>query len=176
MSLQRIQIGVLMLCAMLVVGVAAAPRDPATNFFDQNFGNLKDEAVTAKQEGKLGVFIMFEQDGCPWCAKMMATVLNQSEVQDYYRRYFRIIHVDMKGDNALTDFSGKDTTEKDFAFQQRVRATPVFAFFDNNGQLMTKYTGATKDVDEFLLLGKFVVSGAYKTQAFTAYKREQVRN
>lgn len=167
--------------AMFLLGIAATTgayaetRDPETNFFDQNFGNLKDEAATAKQEGKRGIFIMFEQDSCPWCAKMMATVLNQAAVQDYYRRYFRIIHIDMKGDDALTDFHGKDTTEKDFAFAQRVRATPVFAFFDTEGNLLTRYTGAAKDADEFLLLGKFVVDGDYKAQNFTAYKRAHSR-
>ena len=150
-----------------------ATRDPAAHFFDQNFGNLQEEAQTAKAENKLGVFIMYEQDGCPWCEKMMSTVLNQVPVQDYYRKHFRIVHVDIKGDNPLTDFTGKETTEKEFAFAQRVRATPVFAFFGIDGKQLTKFTGAVKDPHEFIMLGEFVVSGAYKTQNFTAYKRDK---
>lgn len=159
---------------------AAAPseavpptRDPTAHFFDQGFGNLQEEAQTAKAENKLGVFIMFEQADCPWCAKMMSTVLNQVPVQDYYRKHFRIVQVDIKGDNPLTDFTGKEITEKEFAFAQRVRATPVFAFFGTDGKQLTKFTGAAKDPREFMMLGEFVVSGAYKTQNFTAYKREK---
>lgn len=148
-------------------------RDATSHFFDQNFGNLQEEAQTAKAENKLGVFIMFEQADCPWCAKMMSTVLNQVSVQDYYRKYFRIVQVDIKGDNPLTDFAGKEMTEKEFAFAQRVRATPVFAFFGIDGKQLTKFTGAVKDPREFMLLGEFVVGGAYKTQNFTAYKREK---
>ncbi len=34
-------------------------------FFDENFGNLKEELATAKQEGKAGVFLFFEMDECP---------------------------------------------------------------------------------------------------------------
>lgn len=152
----------------------AQTRDAMTHFFDQGFGNLKEEAQTARDEGKKGVVIMFTQADCPWCEKMRETVLNQVNVQDYFHKYFRILHVDIKGDNPLTDFGGKETTEKDFAFSQRVRATPVFAFFGTDGKLLTKYTGAAKDPQEFMWLGEFVVNGAYKTQRFTAYKRERM--
>ena len=152
----------------------AQTRDAMTHFFDQAFGNLQEEAQTARDEGKKGVVIMFTQADCPWCDKMRETVLNQVAVQDYFHKHFRVLHVDIKGDNPLTDFSGKETTEKDFAFRQRVRATPVFAFFDTDGKLLTKYTGATKDPQEFMWLGEFVVDGGHKTQKFTAYKRERM--
>ena len=159
----------------LASGVAAAQtRDAMTHFFDQAFGNLQEEAQTAREEGKHGVLIMFTQADCPWCDKMRETVLNQVAVQDYFHKHFRILHVDIKGDNPLTDFNGKETTEKEFAFGQRVRATPVFAFFGTDGKLLTKYTGATKDPQEFIWLGEFIVAGAYKTQKFTAYKRERM--
>lgn len=154
---------------------AAETRDAEKYLFDQNFGNLKEEAETARAENKLGILIMFETADCPWCAKMMSTVLNQVPVQEYYRKHFRILQVDTNGDVPLIDFSGKEMPQKDFAFgHNRVRATPVFAFFDAQGKLMTKYTGATKDADEFLWLGEFVVNGAYKNTNFTAYKRQRL--
>lgn len=169
----------LALCLIAISWFASGPapaqtRDAMTHFFDQAFGNLQDEAKTARDEGKKGVVIMFTQADCPWCEKMRETVLNQVAVQDYFHKHFRILHVDIKGDTPLTDFSGKETTEKDFAFGQRVRATPVFAFFDTDGKLLTKYTGAAKDAQEFTWLGEFVVDGAYKTKKFTAYKRERM--
>ena len=158
-----------------VVAQAAETRDPNKFFFDQNFGNLQDEAAAARKEQKIGILVMFESADCPWCAKMMSTVLNQAAVQDYYRQYFRAIQVDTNGDIPLVNFAGKEMTQKDFAFgHNRVRATPVFAFFDLQGDLMTKYTGATKDAEEFLWLGEFVATGAYKNSNFTAYKRERL--
>ncbi len=152
---------------------AAETRDARTHFFDQGFGNLQEEAVTAREEGKRGIFIMFEQDECPWCAKMMATVMSEVPVQEYYRKHFRTVHVDMKGDTPMTDFSGKELAQKDFAFKHRVRATPVFMFFDIDGKELAKYTGATRDTEEFMWLAQFVVNGDYKTKNFTAYKRER---
>lgn len=154
---------------------AVTTRDAMTHFFEQSFGNLKDELVLAKQGGKQGVFVMFNDPDCPWCQKMKATVLNQVAVQDYYRAHFRVLHVDTRGDAMLTDFSGRETSEKDFAFKEhRVRATPVFIFFGLDGKPMYRFTGATRDIDEFLWLGEFVVQGEYKTRNFTVYKRERL--
>ena len=152
----------------------AETRDPGAYFFQSTFGDLHEELTTARAEGKLGVLLMFEMDECPFCHRMKTTVLNQVAVQDYYRKHFRIFAIDIEGDVELTDFSGKPVREKDFAFEQhRVRATPVFAFFDLDGQTMTRYTGATRDAAEFLRLGEYVVSGAYKTQPFARYKRDK---
>lgn len=143
-------------------------------FFDENFGNLQEELATAKAEGKDGVFLFFEMDDCPFCHKMKTTVFNQPQVREYFKRHFRILSIDIEGDIELVDFKGRTTTQKKFAFEEyRVRATPVMAFFDLEGNLAVKYTGPTRDAQEFLLLGEYVVSQAYKQPGmnFTVYKR-----
>ncbi len=150
----------------------AAPRDPGQYFFDQTFGDYSEELANAREEGKQGVLLMFEMDECPFCHRMKTTVLNQPAVQDYFKSHFRIFPVDIEGDLEVTDFAGNATTQKDMALKQfRVRATPVFAFFDLDGNMVARYTGATRDADEFMLLGSYVVDGAYKDTTFTKYKR-----
>ena len=156
----------------LVSGIASSEaRDVHKFFFDQHLGDFKAELASAKKAGKQGVMLMFEQADCPWCARMKSTVLNQSEVQDYYKQHFAIFTVDIKGDTALVDFQGNETTEKKFSESNRVRATPVIAFIGWDGKMAYRFTGASKDVQEFLMLGRYVVDGAYKTQAFAAYKQ-----
>jgi thioredoxin-related protein len=159
---------------MLATGLARSEtRDPGTHFFDSTFGDLKEELVKAKADGKKGVLLMFEMDECPFCQRMKANVLNQSEIQDYYKANFLIFPLDIEGNIDITDFSGKATTQKAMALEEyRVRATPVFAFFDLDGKLVTRYTGATKDVEEFRLLGQYVVDGAYAGTNFPTYRRE----
>jgi len=152
--------------------VHAETRDIHQYFFGQKLGDFKVELATAKQEGKKGILLMFELDDCPFCHRMKTTILNQSEVQDYYRQNFLIFSVDAKGDTPLVDFKGKDTTEKQFAVENRVRATPVFAFFDLEGKQMTRFTGAAKDVAEFMQLGRYVAEGAYKSMPFAKYKQQ----
>jgi thioredoxin-related protein len=105
---------------------------------------------------------------------MKDTILNQPKVQDYFKANFLIFAVDIEGDIPITDFQGKATTEKEFAFREhRVRATPVIMFFDLDGKPVARYTGATADQQEFMWLGQYVVDGVYKEMPFAKYKREQ---
>jgi len=162
-----------LLIAIAANGMAAS-RDPADSFFDQSLGDFSEELTMAREEGKQGILIMFEQDECPFCHRMKRQVLNQPEVQDYFKQHFLIFSVDIEGDLEITDFQGRQVTQKGFSFKQfRVRATPVFGFFDLDGKLVTRYTGATKDAQEFLWLGEFVVSGAYRETNFSRYKRHK---
>ena len=107
---------------------AAAPRDPSAYFFQDSFGDLAEEAETAEASGLFGVMIMFETADCPWCLRMKETVLNNIEVQRYYRRYFRVLVLNAEGDAPMSDFQGKEMTEKEFALEaHRVRATRKIA-------------------------------------------------
>ncbi|MEE8482245.1 MAG: thioredoxin fold domain-containing protein [Acidiferrobacterales bacterium] len=163
---------------LLVSATQAADgtRDPGEHFFHQSFGDLREELQTAKSQGKKGILIMFDNDECPWCAKMKATILNQVVVQEYFRKHFIIVRVDTEGSEMIIDFTGKELQHKDFALKlNRVRATPAFLFFDVNGKQLVKYTGAARNVNEFMWLGEFVVGDHYKTKRFTIYKRERRR-
>ncbi len=166
----------LMLLAALWPPVHAQSRDAAEYFFDQTLGDFSEELELAKEQGKQGILIMFEMDECPFCHRMKDTILNQVAVQDYFRQHFLIFSVDIEGDIEVTDFEGKVTTEKAFAFRQnRVRATPVFAFFDLRGKRVARYTGATSSLEEFMQLGQYVVGKHYQRMSFTRYKLEQQR-
>ncbi|HEX7971017.1 MAG TPA: thioredoxin family protein [Thiobacillus sp.] len=149
----------------------ADTRDPVDHFFQPKFGDFRAELEAARQQGKKGIFLFFEMDECPFCERMKTTILNQSDVQDAYRALFLLYPIDVNGNTQMTDFQGKPTTEKDFAFAHRVRATPTMLFFDLDGKLVTRHTGPTRDKAEFLLLGKYVAEGAYATQPFSQYKQ-----
>jgi thioredoxin-related protein len=44
--------------------------------------------------------------------------------------------------------------------------------FNLEGKPVLRYTGPTRTKEEFMLLGKYVVDGAYKDMSFTRYKRQ----
>ena len=171
----QILLSLVLIVAAVAKNDAAAPRDPSAYFFQDSFGDLAEEAETAEASGLFGVMIMFETADCPWCLRMKETVLNNIEVQRYYRRYFRVLVLNAEGDAPMTDFQGKEMTEKEFALEaHRVRATPLFAFFDTRGRLLLKYTGTTRNTQEFLWLGEFVVDGHYLNERFSQYKRRRL--
>ena len=169
-----VKLSVSLLLILLISTQVFAQRDPSEYFFDQSLGDFSEELEAAKSEGKKGILIMFELDECPFCHRMKQTVLNQEKVQDYFKEHFLIYTVDIEGDVMITDFQGKSVAEKDFAFKQhRVRATPVFGFFDLNGRMVKRFTGATNTPEEFMWLGEFVVDEHYKQTSFTRYKRQK---
>jgi len=161
------------LSLLLPLLAVAQPRDPDTHFFDDTFGEFHEELARAKEEGKHGVFIFFELTECPFCHYMRQHVLSDPRVQAYYREHFLNFAVDIEGDVEITDFQGRPTTQKAFASANRVRATPVLAFFDLEGRRVARYTGRTSGVEEFLLLGRYVAEGHYKTTSFNRFKRAQ---
>lgn len=151
---------------------AAKTQNPDEYFFDATFGDYAEELSNAKEQGKKGILIFFEMDDCPFCHWMKTNVLNQKEVQDYFKNHFLVFPFDIEGDVEITTFQGKSMSQKDFAFKEnRVRATPVLAFFDLQGKRVVRYTGRTSSVEEFLLLGKFVVEKEYLNTKFSRYKR-----
>lgn len=149
----------------------ASTRDAMTHFFDPNTGDLRGELADAKAAGKKGMLLMYEQEGCPACLYMKQNVLNRSDVQALYRKHFVNFTIDLFGSVPLQDFKGRDITEKAFAAEARVRATPTFAFHDLTGAEVVRITGAVRDVEEFKLLAEFVASGAYRSRSFAEHRK-----
>jgi thioredoxin-related protein len=82
--------------------------------------------------------------------------------------------VDVGGDVEVTNFQGETMRQADFAFREnRVRATPVFQFYDHEGEPIVRFTGATSGVEEFMWLGEFVAEGHHKDTNFNRYKRDR---
>ena len=162
---------------------ATTTRDPYQYFFQQSLGDLTEELEIAREEGKHGIFVFFEMDECPFCHRMKETVLNQPEVQAYFSENFHALSIDIEGDVEMVDFAGQDTTQKEFARQNRVRATPLMAFFDLQGEMVFKYVGAASGTEEFMWMGEFVADQVYlqkddngRNIRFTRYKRMKKNN
>ena len=148
------------------------PRDPYKHFFNETWGDFSEELANARQQGKKGIMFFFEMDECPFCHYMKKNVINQPEIQEYFRKHFLMFPVDIEGDIEIVNLKGKSTKQKDFAFKEhRVRATPVFMFYDLEGNKMHRHTGKTSGPDEFKLMGEYLVNGIYKEMSFIRYKR-----
>ncbi|GAB6034799.1 thioredoxin family protein [Galenea microaerophila] len=159
---------------VLMIGLLVVPRAQAEDFFDESFGNFQEELENAKEAGKQGGFLFFEQKDCPFCDRMKTTILNRPEVVQFYKQHFVNFAIDIESQESMVDFQGHETTYKNWSEKVfRVRATPVMLFFDLNGRPVVKYTGPTRNAQEFLWLGQYVASGAYQKMPFTRYKRQQ---
>ncbi len=172
----------LQLLALIFLSVLLAPswaadtnvRDPYKYFFNETWGDLPEELQKAKDEGKKGILIFFELVECPFCHYMKKNVLNQSKVQDFYRKHFLNFVVDIEGDVEMVNLKGETVKQKDFAKKNRVRATPVIAYYNLDGKMIYRHTGKTSGVDEFMWLGEYIVKELYKKKIrFSRYKKQK---
>lgn len=174
-SVVRILAALLLTLASIALPANAAElRDPNT-FFSLNMGDLKADLSEARTDGKHALLVMFEQEGCPGCAHMRRNVLSQPGVQDYFRKHFTNLSLDIYGAVPLKDAAGRESTEKDYAQRIKVRMTPTFVLYDLSGAEISRFVGPFETPAEFMLFGNFIASGAYKKTTFTQYKTQKPR-
>jgi len=157
--------------AMLAVFLFTTPA--LAEFRAESIDNdYQGEIAAAAEEGKRLV-LFFHQFGCPYCDKMRARVHPQPKIMDYFSKHFVMIESNIKGNLDIVTPDGTETNERGFARKIRVRATPVFIFYDTDGTQALRTTGFL-NVDRFYLAGKYVVDGVHKTgKSFFRYLQEQ---
>ena len=168
----------LLLCLLLPAAAQAAPkvqyRDPVDYFFQPFLYDLQAAAQDAKKAGKSAIMVMYEFEDCPYCRRMKREVLSRSDVQAYFRRHFQLFQIDTLGDQTVTGFDGKDLIEKKFARAAGVDRTPTFVFYSlDDGKPLVTWVGGLYDPKEFILLGRYVASGAYRSRSFAQYLKSK---
>lgn len=166
---------ILMLVLAASPALSAGTRNPDEYFFALNTGDFKTEAADARRAGKKAILVMFEQDGCPGCFYMRNNVLNRVDVQKFYDQNFVSFSLNIFGSVPIRDFAGRDFTEKSFSQSVDIIGTPTFLFYDLDGKEAMRFVGPLKSVPDFMLLGQFVASGAYKTRQFAEYKQLRLK-
>ncbi len=161
-------LSIFVLSIFLLFPLAGAKAQYRVESVDNNFPS---EIKAAAEEGK-NLVIFFHQAGCPYCDKMRARVLPAPKIVDYFSKNFILIESNIRGNLDVVMPSGKTGTERDFAKKNRVRATPVFIFYDKKGNNVLRLTGY-QNVKRFYLAGKYVVDGVYKQKkSFFRYLQE----
>ncbi|OSM02531.1 thioredoxin family protein [Magnetofaba australis] len=136
-------------------------RDGQAAFIGESLDfDLPTEIADAAEAGKR-VVVMFHYSGCPFCSKMRARVFPDPAVDAYYSDKFVLLESNIKGDLEITSPDGKGMSEKAWATELRIRATPVIIFFDTDGKQALRITGYFPP-ERFIAAGRYVHSGAYK--------------
>jgi thioredoxin-related protein len=167
--LRRIALAVLLAVPLIAGAQGDGRRDPMQHFFVATLGDYPAELADARKSGKQGLVAIFMWDECPYCERMKKNVLSLPEVQQWYRERFLPVAVDTRGAVPITDFAGRPSTEKQFSSEQNIRGTPTTVFYDLSGRPLYRHPGEVKNAATMIRLGRFVTSGAYRTQKFADY-------
>ena len=96
-------------------------------WFKESFLDLREDLQEVDEGGKR-LAIIFEQAGCIYCKKMQTEVLAQKPINDYVRKNFDIVQMNLWGSRSVTDFDGKSMPEKALARRWDVIFTPTIVF------------------------------------------------
>ncbi len=141
------------------------------NWFKESFLDLDEDIADATADNKRLV-LYFWQPGCPYCNQLWEDNFSQKEIEDFFRKNFEIIAMNMWGDRDVISVAGKNFTEKAFAEALGIQYTPTLLFFDENKKIIHRLNGYIPP-KEFKLSLEFVSGKHEKSQTFGAYSLSQ---
>lgn len=150
----------------------AAP--PATGAHGDGFfaasADLGQALARARREGKRGVAVLYEMNGCSDCARLRATTFTDPGLRSAYRRDFVAVSVMADEPTPLTGLDGKRSTQAQFAAEQRVYALPTLVFYDLDGLPVARHVGSTLAVADWLRLARYVREAGYEEAPFSTWQ------
>jgi len=138
------------------------------DWFKLSFLNLGEDLQESIQDGKRGLIVYFGQKHCPYCKMLMQVNFAKSDIATYTRTHFDFVATDIWGDRTVTDFSGAQLTEKEFAEQQQATFTPTLLFYDGEGHEALRLRGYYPPY-RFRAALEYVADGHYKKETFRDY-------
>jgi len=146
-------------------------------WFLESFLELADDLEAAHKEGKRFV-ISWELKGCPYCKETHFVNFAQSRIADYIKANFELLQLNIIGSRKVTDFDGKELSEKELALKYGVRFTPTFQFFPERADPLKALPPGQREVarapgymrpDDFLAMFRYVREKAYESKSFRDY-------
>ena len=98
-------------------------------WFLESFLELGDDLQGATGAGKRFA-IMWELRGCPYCRETHLVNFARPDIEDYVKTNFEVLQLNIIGSRKVTDFDGKEITEKALAAKYAVRFTFDYGCYD----------------------------------------------
>lgn len=137
------------------------------DWFKESFLDIREDVKEATDANKR-VILYFYQDGCPYCTKLLKDNFGKQDIADKTQKNFDVIAINMWGDRSISDFAGKETTEKGFAAELKVQYTPTLLFLDENSTVILRVNGYYAP-DKFELALNFAAGKHDKQGSFKDY-------
>ena len=150
------------------------------DWFIDSFLDLAEDLATAHAKGKRFA-VLWGLKGCPACKKMHEIHFQTTEIVDYIKARFDIVHLNIIGAKEVTDFDGKKLGEKAFGQHYGIRTTPSLQFFPKSAEGLAALDPLKREVARmpglldpkpFLAMFRFVAEEGYATMPFTEWLKK----
>lgn len=140
-------------------------------FIKDTFLNLQEDLADAAKAGRI-LMVLYEQEGCPYCAKLHQQNFKDDEIVKRITKGFDVIQLDIWGGREVTTFTGETMTEKELARKVKVQFSPTIVFYDAKGKEIHRMAGLHHPA-RFKTELDYLTSRAYEKMGFKDYGANQ---
>lgn len=159
---------ILLLILTLSLSSVSIADDPAMpNWFKTTFMDFSEDLEEANQNQR-HIMIYFHQNGCPYCAKLVRDNFHDKALVAKLQKNFDVIETNMFGNRDLTDWNGKDFSEKEFSEHMKVQFTPTLIFLDTKGKIVLRLNGY-QSIKKMHITLDYISTKAYLKQSYAHY-------
>ena len=137
-------------------------------WFHLSFLQLREDLQDAKTFGKRGLMVYFGQAYCPYCKALIEGNFGRRDIEQYTRKYFDVVAIDIHGDKPVTDFNGRVMSEKAYAAREKIQFTPSLIFYDTDGTEALRLQGYYPPY-KFRAALEYVADSHYREESFRDY-------
>lgn len=158
-----------LICILLSMAAAGSALALGSQpFIKSSFLNLKEDLAEATRRHR-GLMIIYEQEGCPYCALMHKVNFADRETVDLITRHFDVVQLDTLGSREVVDLNGLAMTEKQLAVKLRAQYVPLVGFFGPDGKEVFRLPGYYQQPEMFRTGLKYVIGKHYDRLSFSEY-------
>lgn len=137
------------------------------DWFKVSFLDLKEDLGEALDSGKRGIIVYFGQTLCPYCKAHMENNWGNKDILAYTLKHFDVIAIDVRGQKQVTDFDGKEYSEKQYSAKEKTNFTPSVMFYTKEGEALT--LRGYRPPYQFQAALEYVADQHYKKEMFADY-------
>ena len=137
-------------------------------WFKLSLGDLRDDLAEAKEEGKESIIVYFGQQRCAYCKQFFDTSLEDIDIQNYLRKHYDIVALDIWSSEDIIDTDGKKYSERELAIHYKTNFTPSLVFYNHEGKPVFRLRGFYPPY-KFRAALQYVTEGFYIKETFPEY-------
>lgn len=142
------------------------------DWFKASFLDLSEDVSEAAGQGRR-LMLVFHQDGCPYCAKLVNQNFAQKGIVDFTREHFDVVELNLWGARAVADFEGSPLSEAELGKKLKVWFTPTVLFLDEAGRVVFRMNGYYSPA-KFLTALRYVAEKRETVEPFAEFARREM--
>ena len=133
--------------------------------------NIDIDAIVRKSvETNKHLFIFLHRTDCGYCESMLAFTLDDDPIKELIQKKFIYLHINVSEDDVVT-YKAFKGSGRDFAKDVGYNLYPSSLFLNSKNEIIHAVPGY-HDKDQFLLVLKYVDSGAYEAMSYQSFKKK----